>query len=246
MDIDTIRQDLIPLNTIWKNESAQDLLMWAFKTFGREIILASSLGIQDQVLTDMIDQVKPDSEVFFLDTGRLHQQTYDTLEKSITRYRLKYKIYFPDNRDVEEFMRKEGPNCFFKTSALRKRCCEIRKLEPLKRALRGYKAWITGLQREQSISRSGVQKIEWDDLNNLIKINPLVDWGMNQVWDYVRTHDVPYNVLHDQGFPSIGCTPCTRAISPNESMRDGRWWWENTEKRECGLHQQDVRQNCKG
>lgn len=184
----------------------------------------------------MLVKINPTLDVLVLDTGRFHQETYDLLEESMKKYNLNYKIYFPNTKKIEDFVREYGPNPFYQSIDLRKKCCWIRKIEPLQRALKGYKAWITGLRCKQSITRRGIEKIEWDDNNNLFKINPLADWSADQVWNYVRKNKVPYNKLHDQGFPSIGCAPCTRPIKPGEDIRAGRWWWENPKNRECGLH----------
>jgi len=145
-------------------------------------------------------------------------------------------VSFPDGEDVEEMVNSRGLNLFYESVENRKLCCHIRKVEPLKRALRGKDAWFSGLRKEQSVTRKNLALVEWDETNNKLKVNPLLNWTEQQVWDYIRANKIPYNTLHDKGFPSIGCLPCTRAILPGEDVRAGRWWWENPDNRECGLH----------
>ena len=184
----------------------------------------------------MIASVDTNTEIFTLDTGRLFQETYDLYDKTISRYKINIRILFPDNKDVEEMVNKYGANLFYKDIEKRKTCCRIRKIEPLKRAIHGKKFWITGLRNEQSDSRINNKLFEYDEINNIIKINPLIHWSEKEVWDYIKEKDIPYNVLHDKGFNSIGCMPCTRAVLPGEDSRAGRWWWENKGHKECGLH----------
>jgi phosphoadenosine phosphosulfate reductase len=173
--------------------------------------------------------------VFTLDTGRLPEETQNLLEAARDKYPITIQTYFPDATSIQTWVEQNGPNAFYKSVAQRQQCCHIRKVEPLRRALTGKKSWITGLRREQSAARKTLEREEFDEANGLIKINPLLDWTNDDVWAYIRTHDVPYNALHDRGYPSIGCAPCTRAIEPGEDIRAGRWWWETTSK-ECGLH----------
>ncbi len=216
---------------------AQEVLRWAIERFRGRIALANSFGAEDVVLTDMAVRIDPDIRIFTLDTGRLPQETYEVWERLEKKYRIKIEPYFPDTRSVEEMVRRYGPNLFYQRIELRKLCCQVRKLEPLKRALSGLEAWICGLRREQSVTRSKVRKIEVDRIHGgILKINPLADWSTEEVWAYIRENNVPYNSLHDKGYPSIGCAPCTRAIRPGEDIRAGRWWWEDPENRECGLH----------
>lgn len=212
------------------------ILAWAAETFGDRIAFATSLGAEDQVLADLISRIEPKPAVFTLDTGRLFPETYDLLDRTEQRYRLGIKVMFPEAADVEHMVSTHGVNLFRTSVTARKRCCEVRKVAPLRKALNGLDAWITGLRREQSVARASVAAIEWDEANGLVKINPLVEWDESQVRQYLRDHDVPYNPLHDQGFPSIGCAPCTRAVPPGDDPRSGRWWWESREQRECGLH----------
>ena len=200
------------------------------------ITFANSLGAEDMVLTDLIVKSGLPIEIFSLDTGRLPIETYDLMAKVQAHYGLKLKIYFPQSSTVESFTREHGINGFYDSVDLRKACCHARKVEPLKRALADKKGWITGLRAQQSTTRTGLPFQEFDAGNGLEKFNPLSDWTEKEIWAYIKTHGVPYNALHDKFYPSIGCAPCTRAISPGEDVRAGRWWWENPESKECGLH----------
>lgn len=217
--------------------SPQNVLKWAFQTFHPKIALASSFGLEDVALIDLMVKINPQARVFTLDTGRLHQETYNIMDRIRDRYGIRVEVYFPDAASVEKMVNEHGLNLFYKSIDLRKTCCGIRKVEPLKRALSGLDAWITGLRRDQAVTRASVRKIELDtEHGNIVKINPITDWTLDDVWSYIRVNDVPYNVLHDRGFPSIGCEPCTRAVKPGEDPRAGRWWWELPEQKECGLH----------
>ncbi len=197
---------------------------------------ANSFGAEDMVLTDLISKHAPSIETFSLDTGRLPDETYRLMQEVRDRYGISITTYFPDAQLVEEYVRAHGPNAFYDSVELRKRCCHIRKVEPLKRALTGKKAWITGLRREQAPTRRDLSVKEWDTDFGLHKFNPLIDWSEQDIWGYIRLFHVPYNALHDRGYPSIGCAPCTRAVIPGEDIRAGRWWWENPAGKECGLH----------
>jgi len=216
--------------------SAEEILAWAADAFPGQISLASSLGVEDQVLTQMIAARRLPIGIFTLDTGRLFPEAYDLIAETTRRYSVAIRVYVPAAEDVETMVSAHGVNLFRDGVAERKRCCEVRKLRPLRRALSGSRAWVCGLRREQSVTRAEVEAIEWDEANGLVKINPLHAWTEADVWAYVREHDVVYNPLHDRGFPSVGCAPCTRAIEPGEDVRAGRWWWESAEHRECGLH----------
>jgi len=199
--------------------------------------LATSFGVEDMVLLDLVARRALPVSVFTLDTGRLPQETYDLMQTVRSRYpRVTIETYFPDAAAVEGYVRAHGANGFYDSIALRERCCAVRKIEPLKRALSGKKSWITGLRREQSVTRRAIAPIEWDEANGLHKVSPLAEWTGDDVWAYVKRFDVPTNALHRQGYPSIGCAPCTRAVEPHEDPRAGRWWWENAATRECGLH----------
>ena len=229
-----------------KGLSAEQIIQFAFKEFGSRVNFASSLGEEDQVITDMIARVAPKIEIFTLDTGRLFQETYELLAKTQKRYPMTYKIYYPDTRAVEEMVQKHGINLFYESVKNRKMCCGVRKVEPLKRALANVDAWICGLRRAQSVTRSTVEAFEWDEANQKIKINPLVDWSLDQVHDYIKKNKVDVNPLHARGFLSIGCSSCTRAIKSGEDIRAGRWWWEQPEQKECGLHDNLNRKKNKG
>ncbi|KDE38671.1 Phosphoadenylyl-sulfate reductase [Nitrincola lacisaponensis] len=201
------------------------------------LVLANSLGAEDMVLADLLARYLPDISQFVLDTGRLPEETLTLLARVTEHYpQLQVDVYYPEAAAVEAYVREQGINAFYQSQELRKACCGVRKLEPLKRALTGRAAWITGLRREQSVTRDTVAFSEWDAANGLQKLNPLADWSTKEIWAYLRHFNVPYNELHDRHYPSIGCAPCTRAISVGEDVRAGRWWWENPENRECGLH----------
>lgn len=230
------RQLADSLNEKLKNSSPTAILEFAAQEFKSKIRFASSMGVEDQVITHIIAKEKIPVEIFTLDTGRMFHETYELIEKTEARYDITIKIYFPDATEVEDMVNAKGINLFYKSIENRKMCCGIRKIKPLKRALEGMNAWVTGLRREQSPTRNDMQVVEWDEANQLIKINPLLEWTEQQTWDFVNQHKIPYNALHDKGFPSIGCQPCTRAIQPGEDIRSGRWWWENPDTKECGLH----------
>lgn len=215
---------------------AQALLRALVERHGRAVKLASSLGAEDQVLTHMLLGIDPQAAVLVLDTGRLHQETYDLMARMMSRYRMRYEVLFPAAPAVQAMVRDAGPNLFYAGVEERKRCCAVRKVEPLGRALQGAAAWITGLRREQNPERARTPFVEWDAAHGAIKANPLADWTHDRVWDYLRAHRVPHNPLHDRGFASIGCAPCTRAVEPGEDPRAGRWWWERDAAKECGLH----------
>lgn len=224
------------LNEELKNASPQEVLGLVYERFKDKIAFASSLGYEDQVLTQMIATSCPEMKIFTLDTGRLFPETYDLIEKTVARYKPNFQIYFPDYQAVETMTNSKGVNLFYDSIDNRKLCCSVRKTMPLKRALSGLEAWITGLRRSQSITRTHLQVVEWDEANQLIKINPLINWNEDDVIIYINNHNIPYNLLHDKGFPSIGCQPCTRSIEAGEDVRAGRWWWELPEQKECGLH----------
>jgi phosphoadenosine phosphosulfate reductase len=199
-------------------------------------VLASSLGPEDMVLTDLIDRHELPIGVFTLDTGRLHQETHDLLQIARRRYRVAIDVYVPNSTDIEVYVAAHGTNGFYDAVPLRLECCRLRKVEPLKRAIAGQRAWVTGQRRGQSLTRTALPLEEWDAENGLHKFNPLAEWSGDEVWAYIRAHRVPHNALHARGFPSIGCAPCTRAVSAGEDIRAGRWWWESANGRECGLH----------
>jgi phosphoadenosine phosphosulfate reductase len=197
---------------------------------------ANSFGAEDMVLTDLIARHYPGIEMFTLDTGRLPEETYSLMKEVADRYGIRVPVYFPEPAAVEAYVAQNGPNAFYESVDLRKRCCHIRKVEPLKRALSGKRAWITGLRRDQAPTRKNLTESEFDAENGLQKFSPLLDWSESDVWAYIKQFDVPYNALHDKGYTSIGCAPCTRPITRGEDVRAGRWWWEDPEVKECGLH----------
>lgn len=200
------------------------------------VTFANSLGAEDMVLTDLIARYQPDIEMFSLDTGRLPQETYDLMQEVRQRYSVPLIIYFPDRVLIEKYVAQNGINGFYDSVEQRKGCCHIRKVEPLKRALTGKRAWLTGMRRDQAVTRGSLEVSSFDADHGLQKINPLLDWTNAEVWEYIKQNNVPYNKLHDRFFPSIGCAPCTRSVTPGEDIRSGRWWWENPENKECGLH----------
>jgi phosphoadenosine phosphosulfate reductase len=218
------------------DKSAQEVLSWGLAKYGKKIGLACSFGAEDMVLVDMVAKINPETRIFTLDTGRLAQETYNVMDEARKKYGIEFEVYFPQTSAVEKMEREHGPNLFYNGIELRKLCCNVRKMEPLRRAFGELDAWITGLRREQAVTRTGVAKVERDEANNLIKLNPLADWSEEETWAYIKENQVPYNALHDQGYPSIGCAPCTRAVAPGEDVRAGRWWWETPEQKECGLH----------
>jgi phosphoadenosine phosphosulfate reductase len=218
-------------------KSAEEILSWAADTFPRgKVAFATSLGLEDQIITDMVARTAPEVPVFTLDTGRLFQETYDLIEETARKYGLEIEVLFPDRSEIELMVKEHGPNLFYYSVENRKLCCRLRKVHPLRRRLSELDAWICGLRREQAVTRTDIRPVEYDEANGLVKINPLVDWTEDRMHAYIREHQVPYNRLHDQAYPSIGCRPCTRAVEEGEDVRAGRWWWENPESRECGLH----------
>ncbi len=205
-----------------------------------KVVFANSLGAEDMVLTDIIYKHFPEVVIFSLDTGRLPAETYELMHRVELKYDRKLQYYYPDADAIEAYTRTEGINAFYDSIELRKRCCQIRKVDPLKRALAGQDAWITGQRRSQAVTRAELATIEYDATFGLEKANPLADWEESDIWDYIKAFNVPYNELHDKHYPSIGCAPCTRAIAVGEDVRAGRWWWENPENKECGLHAGQV------
>ncbi len=231
------KQVLEDLKQRLEGETAEVVLKWALNRFHPKIALASSFSAEDVVLIDMLCKLQENPRIFTIDTGRLPQETYTLIDRIRNKYSVTIEVYFPRTEDVEAIVRNHGLNLFYKSLDLRVLCCNVRKVEPLKRALKNLEAWITGLRREQSPSRRGISKIELDqDHGGLIKVNPIADWSREQVWDYIVKNKVPYNELYDKGYASIGCAPCTRPVKPGEEERAGRWWWENSGVKECGLH----------
>ena len=220
-----------------ESKDAQGVLAWGVETFSPKIGFASSFGAEDVVVIDLLSKLKKEVTIFTLDTGRLPEETYEVMDQIRDKYGVAIVSYFPDRTAVEKLEKEKGFYSFRRSIENRKECCGIRKIEPLNRALAVLDAWITGLRREQAVTRSGLPKLEVDTAHGgMAKLNPLSDWTTEQVWDHIRKNNVPYNKLHDKNYPSIGCAPCTRAIKPGEDIRAGRWWWELPDQKECGLH----------
>jgi len=219
-----------------ENKDAETVIRRAWETFGEALVFATSLAAEDQVITDMIARNRWPIPFVTLDTGRLFPETYALLAETEKRYGIKIRAFFPDSDKVEEMVAAKGVNLFYDSIESRKLCCRVRKNEPLTRALTPYRAWLCGLRREQSVTRAAISVVEDDAANGLTKVNPLAAWSEQEVWGYIAARKVPYNPLHDQGFPSIGCACCTRAVKRTEDVRAGRWWWEQPESKECGLH----------
>jgi phosphoadenosine phosphosulfate reductase len=214
-----------------------EVLKWSLDNLHPRIAMASSFGAEDVVVIDMMMKINPKVRIFTLDTGRLNQETYDVMDKIREKYNINIEVMFPDQNEVEQMVRVNGLNLFYHSVGNRKLCCGIRKVHPLNRMLSTLDGWITGLRADQTEVRLNANKIELDEQHNgIIKINPIIEWTWEQTWDYIKENDLQYNKLHDLGFPSIGCEPCTRAIKPGESLRAGRWWWESDSQKECGLH----------
>ncbi len=223
-----------------KVEEAKVLLDSVNKSYA-PVVFANSFGAEDMVLTDLIGRNFPNISMFTLDTERLPEETHSLMKEVEDQYNIEIKIYFPESVAVEKYVVENGLNGFYDSIAQRKACCFMRKVEPLKRALKGKRAWITGLRRDQALTRKDLEESEFDADNGLQKISPLLNWSLSDVWAYIKDFNTPYNALHDQGYSSIGCAPCTRAITLGEDVRAGRWWWEDPETKECGLHLKDKK-----
>ncbi len=233
---DKMKAQIALWNEELKDKSSMGVIGFFLQYFGDQLILSTSLGLEDQVITEMVLRQKKDTEVFTLDTGRLFPETYDLIARTNKHFGIRMKTYFPEADKVEKMVAENGINLFYDSVEKRKMCCSIRKVTQLPRAFEGKQAWICGLRKDQSVSRFFNKLVEWDAANSLVKINPLIRWTEKDVWDYIKKHSIPYNFLHDRGFPSVGCEPCTRAIEPGEDVRAGRWWWESELHKECGLH----------
>ena len=218
-------------------KTPQQVLKWAIDNLYPKLGMASSFGAEDVAVIDMVMKINPKTRIFTLDTGRLNQETYDVMDEIRDKYNINIEVMFPDQNEVEQMVRVNGMNLFYQSMGNRKLCCGIRKVHPLNKMLAKLDGWITGLRNDQTQNRAGSKKIEIDEQHNdMIKINPIIDWSWDQTWDYIKSNNIPYNKLHDKGYPSIGCEPCTRAIKPGEPLRAGRWWWESDPEKECGLH----------
>ena len=219
-----------------KNLSATEGLSYVAQHYGADSIFSTSFGLEDQAISHLIFSANLPIDVFTLDTGRMFTETYSTWRQTLETYQKPIHAFYPQGAPLQEYVTKNGPNAFYESQELRKGCCYIRKVEPLQRALKGRKIWITGLRAEQSANRQDMPKVEWDEGNQIIKYHPILDWSWDQLKAFIRDNQVPYNILHDKGFVSIGCAPCTRAIREGEDFRAGRWWWEDNSRKECGLH----------
>jgi phosphoadenosine phosphosulfate reductase len=218
-------------------KTPQDVLKWSLDNLHPKIALASSFGAEDVVVIDMLMKINPKARIFTLDTGRLNQETYDVMDEIRKKYNINIEVMFPDQNETEQMVRVNGMNLFYGSIGNRKLCCGIRKVHPLNRMLATLDGWITGLRADQTEVRLKSNRIEIDEQHNgIIKVNPIIEWTWEQTWDYIKKNNIPYNKLHDKGFPSIGCEPCTRAIKSGEPLRAGRWWWESDSEKECGLH----------
>ncbi len=216
--------------------SIEEVIKHLAQEFPAQITFSTSFSFEDQVITHMILSNQLPVSIFTLDTGRLFGETYSVWSATNANYNTEIKGYYPDHSLLEPFIAEKGPNSFYESVENRKSCCYIRKVEPLKRALKGNSIWITGLRAEHSADRQDMPQVEWDESNQVIKYHPILNWSTKEVKDYINENNIPYNILHDRGFVSIGCAPCTRAIRPGENFRAGRWWWEDNSKKECGLH----------
>lgn len=236
MSINVNLNDQALLDRVASKTAAASALLRRINSDFAPVVFANSLGAEDMVLTDLIVGAKLGIEIFSLDTGRLPLETYELIAEVKKHYGLALKLYYPRHELIEPWVNANGINAFYESIELRKGCCHIRKVEPLQRALAGRKAWITGMRAQQSATRDGLPLQVFDEANRLEKFNPLADWTEKEVWAYLRLNEVPYNKLHERFYPSIGCAPCTRAVTPGEDVRSGRWWWENPDSKECGLH----------
>ena len=228
--------EIANLLTAIKTLSETEILALITEKYPGKVVFSTSFGMEDQVITDFILKNSFDVKIFTLDTGRLFYETYTTWEQTNEYYHTKITPYDPEAQAIEEYVQNNGINAFYNSVALRQTCCHIRKVEPLRRALAGNKIWITGLRAEQSPHRQQMPMVEWDESNQIIKVHLLLHWKTQEVLSFLRSHGIPYNPLHDKGYPSIGCAPCTRAVREGEDFRAGRWWWENKTNKECGLH----------
>ena len=225
------------LSVLYDVEPPEEVLGWALDRFSPNIAISEGGGAEGMAIIDMASRIRDDVRVFTIDTGRLPQETYDLMAKIEERYRIRVEMLFPERAHVEGMAQRHGPNLMYDAVDLRLLCCQVRKVLPLNRYLETLEGWITGLRRDQWASRAEVRKIELDhDHGGIVKVNPLADWTKDEVWDYIRANDIPYHALYDQGYTSVGCAPCTRAIQPGEPDRAGRWWWETNAPKECGIH----------
>jgi len=235
-----MKLDVSALNQELENQSATAIISWVYDTFDPgSVKLSTSFGAEGMVLIHLLKARIPSPRVFTIDTGRNFQETYDVWQEALDRYRIGIETYYPDPADIAQLVNKKGPNLFYRSVENRKQCCHIRKVKPLVHALADAEVWISGLRRQQGDERRDIDIISWVEQYQVYKICPLANWFETNVWEFIRNNQVPYNKLHDQGFPTIGCMPCTRPVRPAEGIRSGRWWWEEGEKKECGIHLED-------
>jgi phosphoadenosine phosphosulfate reductase len=232
----SLKDQLPVLTDLAGNTTIEDFIMNLTRRFGGKVTFSTSFSFEDQVITEKIAAHQLPVKIFTLDTGRLFAETYSVWRSTLERYQIPIHAFYPEQGALEEFVTQKGPNSFYESVENRKQCCFIRKVAPLKRALSGYSVWITGLRAEHSTDRNEMPQLEWDPGNQIIKYHPLLHWTTGEVKAYINEKNIPYNPLHDKGYVSIGCLPCTRAIQPGEDFRAGRWWWEDNNKKECGLH----------
>ncbi len=235
------QEELRDLNKVVATMTPEEILVHFITAYRGEIALSNSLSLEDQVLTDMICRIDPEVRIFTLDTGRVFPEAYDLMERTFQRYSKRIEVFFPNFEAVEKMVAENSVNLFYESVEKRKLCCRVRKIEPLMRAFKGLKVWICGLRQEQSITRYGLNPVEWDEANGMLKISPLYNWSAAKVREYIESNEVPYNPLCDKGYLSIGCQPCTRAVEAGEDERAGRWWWEAPESKECGLHSRKLK-----
>lgn len=225
------------LNRRFSDKGPEEIVSWAVEKLHPKVALATSFQVQGSVLIDILMKADPRARIFTLDTGRLNPETYEMAERVREKYGARVEVVFPDSAEVGEMVSERGVNLFYRGAENRRLCCEVRKVRPLGRYLEGMDGWMTSLRSEQTRRRADAKKFESDSVHGgILKINPIVDWTEKRVWDYVKSNGVPYNALHDRGYPSIGCAPCTRAVAPGDDPRSGRWWWETGSDKECGIH----------
>ena len=230
------REYAVELNRRFHDSTLAEVLKILEPEHRGKMVFTTSFSYEDQVITDLICRNQLEIKLVTLDTGRLFEETYKTWRATVEKYGREIIAFFPPQAEVEQMLRTKGPFSFYESMENRKECCHLRKVVPLTRAMEGMEIWIAGLRAQQSAGRSGLSLFEWDDSIGVVKYNPLLDWSLDQVKDHIRENNVPYNILHDRGFASIGCAPCTRAIQPGDDFRSGRWWWEHNSGKECGIH----------
>jgi len=231
-----MQQNISFIQELIKNQSPENALRIIAANFSGKVVFSSSLGYEDQVITHFIFSNNLPIAIFTLDTGRLYNETYSVLQSTLERYKKPIKVFYPQTIAIEKLLTEKGPISFYESVENRKECCFIRKVEPLQRALKGYDIWVTGIRAEQSKERKDISSVELDKVNKIIKFHPILNWTLEDVKQYIAKNNIPYNPLHNRGYVSIGCAPCTRAIKSGEDFRSGRWWWEEKNKKECGLH----------